>query len=144
MSEKGPIPFNLGKALMYAQAHIYTMVCVLCVTAIWTAAMAMLGGGDAVQSQCRTPDIMSDAAYCILTKDSRTATGNFYIDDEVLQADGINDMEQYACVKGMVISNMRPICTCTCFSATRYIHRLQLAHFGWEICFVLFLTRKNK
>lgn len=69
-------------------------------TAIYTAAMEMLGGGDSVASQCRKPEIMADAAYVMLTKDSRSYTGNFAIDDEVLRADGVTDMDQYACVPG--------------------------------------------
>ena len=62
--------------------------------------MEMLGGGDGVASQCRKPEIMADAAYVMLTKDSRSYTGNFAIDDEVLRANGITDMDQYACVPG--------------------------------------------
>lgn len=69
-------------------------------TAILTAAMEMLGGGDGVASQCRKPEIMADAAYVMLTKDSRSYTGNFAIDDEVLRANGVTDMDQYACVPG--------------------------------------------
>ncbi|KAH9500666.1 Hydroxysteroid dehydrogenase-like protein 2 [Bulinus truncatus] len=68
-------------------------------TAIWTAAMEMLGGQD-VKSQCRNVDILSDAAYVILTRNSREFTGNFCIDDEVLKSVGITDMEQYACSPG--------------------------------------------
>lgn len=65
-------------------------------TAIHTAAIEMLSGPDSAQYS-RKPDIMADAAYEILTRDSRTATGNFFIDDEVLQGAGISDMKQYAC-----------------------------------------------
>lgn len=62
--------------------------------------MEMLGGGKEASKQCRTPDIMSDAAYVILTKDSKSYTGNFAIDDEVLKQAGVTDMEQYSCVPG--------------------------------------------
>ncbi|CAG9773684.1 unnamed protein product [Ceutorhynchus assimilis] len=65
-------------------------------TGIKTAAMDMLSGGDSSR-QCRKPEICADAAYAILTKDSKTTTGNFFIDDEVLKAAGITDMVQYAC-----------------------------------------------
>nr|QBZ96192.1 hydroxysteroid dehydrogenase-like protein 2 [Perinereis aibuhitensis] len=68
-------------------------------TAIYTAAMEMLGGAD-VRSKCRTPEIMSDSAYIMLTKDSKSFTGNFCIDDEVLAAEGITDLEKYSYVKG--------------------------------------------
>ena len=67
---------------------------------IWTAAMEMLGGGDAMKPQCRTVDIMSDAAYAILTRDAKTFTGNFYIDDEVLKEEGVKDLQKYSCVPG--------------------------------------------
>ncbi|CAC5414625.1 Hydroxysteroid dehydrogenase-like protein 2 [Mytilus coruscus] len=69
-------------------------------TAILTAAMEMLGGSDAIAKQCRKPEIMSDAAYVMFIKDSKSYTGNFAIDDEVLKAAGVTDMEQYACVPG--------------------------------------------
>jgi len=66
-------------------------------TAIYTAAMSMLGGGDAVKKQCRKPEIMADAAYAILTKDSRSYTGNFAIDEDVLVNEGFKaaDFKQY-------------------------------------------------
>ena len=44
----------------------------------------------------RTPEIMADAAHAILTRNSRECTGNFFIDDEVLQRAGVTDMERYA------------------------------------------------
>ncbi|MFE9322552.1 SDR family oxidoreductase [Nocardia sp. NPDC052278] len=43
----------------------------------------------------RTPDIMADAAYAILTKASREVTGNFFIDDEVLASEGVTDFSPY-------------------------------------------------
>ena len=46
--------------------------------AIITAAMDMMGG-DGIDKQCRTPEIMADAAYVMLTRDSRSFTGNFAI-----------------------------------------------------------------
>ncbi|XP_045158567.1 hydroxysteroid dehydrogenase-like protein 2 [Mercenaria mercenaria] len=64
-------------------------------TAIYTAAMEMLGGGSEVADQCRKPEIMADAAYVILTQDVNY-TGNFAIDDEVLIKAGVKDMDQYA------------------------------------------------
>jgi citronellol/citronellal dehydrogenase len=38
---------------------------------------------------------MADAAHAILTRSSREATGNFYIDDEVLAEEGISDLSGY-------------------------------------------------
>ena len=72
---------------------------------IYTAAMAMLGGGSEVKSQCRKVEIMSDAAYAILTKDSRSFTGNFVIDDEILQQEGVTDFKQYNFVESKIFHN---------------------------------------
>lgn len=44
----------------------------------------------------RKPAIMADAAHAIVTLDSRSATGNFYIDEEVLREAGVSDFEAYA------------------------------------------------
>ena len=44
----------------------------------------------------RTPEIVADAAFYILQKPSGTATGNFYIDEEVLAEEGITDLSKYA------------------------------------------------
>jgi citronellol/citronellal dehydrogenase len=49
----------------------------------------------------RKPEIMGDAAYMILTRDSRAATGNFYIDDEVLREAGVTDLTPYAMTPGV-------------------------------------------
>jgi len=65
-------------------------------TAIATAAMDMIAGGPDVRRQCRTVDIMADAAHAILARDAHLCTGNFFIDDEVLRAEGVTDLSQYA------------------------------------------------
>lgn len=64
-------------------------------TAIATSAVEMLGG-EAMMKASRKPQIMADAAYAILTKDSRSCTGNFFIDEEILKAEGVTDFDQYA------------------------------------------------
>jgi citronellol/citronellal dehydrogenase len=68
-------------------------------TAIATAAMEMLGG-KTVLDNCRTPDIMADAAHEILTRPSRECTGNFFIDEAVLRQAGVKDFERYAVKPG--------------------------------------------
>jgi len=68
--------------------------CLWPATAIFTAAMEMLGGSG-VKDQCRKPEIMSDAAYAILSRDSKQATGYFYIDENVLKEEGITDLSSY-------------------------------------------------
>jgi len=64
-------------------------------TAIYTAAMEMLGGGGDVKSQCRSPDIMADAAYVILTRESGSYSGKFAIDEEILKEHGLKDFSAY-------------------------------------------------
>ena len=44
----------------------------------------------------RTADIVADAAYAILIRPSRETTGNFFIDEEVLRAEGVSDFSKYA------------------------------------------------
>ena len=66
-------------------------------TAIYTAAMEMLTGKESDQYS-RKPEIMSDAAYAILIREPKTCTGNFFIDERILQDSGVKDLKQYACV----------------------------------------------
>ena len=65
-------------------------------TAIATAAIKNALGGDAIMNISRSPEIMGDAAYVILTKNSREFTGNFCIDDNLLAENGVEDFSQYA------------------------------------------------
>jgi citronellol/citronellal dehydrogenase len=67
-------------------------------TAIDTAALAMIPGVDT--AACRTPEILADAAYIILNRDSASCSGNFFVDDEVLASGGITDLEKYSVVPG--------------------------------------------
>ncbi len=64
-------------------------------TTIATAAVNMLGGDELIQHS-RKPEIMADAAHAILTRPSREFTGNFCIDDAVLEDEGITDLSGYA------------------------------------------------
>jgi len=67
-------------------------------TAIATAAMQMIPGIDL--ALCRTPQILADAAFFILTSESKTTTGNFFIDDELLAKHGVTDFDPYAMTPG--------------------------------------------
>ncbi|OJJ20149.1 short chain dehydrogenase [marine bacterium AO1-C] len=69
-------------------------------TAIATAAVKNLLGGDTLVNKSRKPEIMADAAYHIFSKNHKECTGNFFIDDEVLAAEGITDLEHYSVVPG--------------------------------------------
>ena len=52
--------------------------------------------GDAEQmKRCRKPAIMADAFHAIVTKDARACTGNFFIDDTLLYAEGVRDFSVY-------------------------------------------------
>lgn len=72
-------------------------------TAIATAAIQMLGG-EAMMQRARKPEIMADAAYYILQRPSRECSGNFFIDDEVLAAEGITELDSYALTPGVELA----------------------------------------
>ncbi len=65
-------------------------------TVIATAAVQNLLGGDSMIRCSRKPSIVADAAYAILTRNSRDCTGNFFVDEEVLAEEGVTDFEHYA------------------------------------------------
>lgn len=65
-------------------------------TAIATAAVQNLLGGDEMIRRSRKPEIMADAAHAILTRPAATTTGNFFIDDEVLESEGVTNLGGYA------------------------------------------------
>jgi len=67
-------------------------------TPIATAALQMIPGVDI--NLCRKPEILSDAAWFILTSDAKTTSGNFFIDDELLAQHGVTDLDKYAVVPG--------------------------------------------
>jgi len=65
-------------------------------TAIATAAVGNLLGGEEVIKRSRKPEIVADAAHAILTRPAREFTGNFFIDAHVLVQEGMNDFSTYA------------------------------------------------
>ena len=67
-------------------------------TLIATAALQVIPGVEAERG--RKPEIVADAAWHILTRDSRATTGNFFIDEEVLAAAGVTDFSPYAVTPG--------------------------------------------
>lgn len=69
-------------------------------TTIATAAVQNILGGEELMKKSRKPEIVADAAFYILQRNSREATGNFYIDTEVLKEAGITDLSAYAVTPG--------------------------------------------
>ena len=67
-------------------------------TVIATAALNVIPVADPKRG--RKPEIMGDAAHAVLSRDPRTCTGNFFIDDEVLRESGVTDLDQYAVTPG--------------------------------------------
>jgi len=65
-------------------------------TAIATAAVGNLLGGEEVVKRARKPQIVADAAHAILTRPSRDCTGNFFIDVRVLAEEGVTDFTPYS------------------------------------------------
>ena len=95
LSKYGMSLLTLGAAAELREAGVAA-------NALWprsviaTAAVQNLLGGDEVMAKSRTPEIVADAAYAILTQPSRECTGNLFIDDEVLeQLAGITDLGRY-------------------------------------------------
>ena len=69
-------------------------------TAIATAAVRNLLGGEKVVAASRKPEIIADAAWAVLTRDSRSCTGNFFTDEQVLEEEGETDLDQYSVQPG--------------------------------------------
>ena len=65
-------------------------------TVIATAAVQNLLGGDEAMRGSRKPEIVADAAYQIFLRPSRTCTGNFFLDEDLLRAAGVADFSSYA------------------------------------------------
>ncbi len=68
-------------------------------TVIATAALNLLGG-DEMARHGRTPEIVADAALAVLRRDARACTGNFFVDEDVLRAEGVTDFGKYAVKPG--------------------------------------------
>ena len=71
-------------------------------TTIDTAAIRNVVGDEIVDGS-RKPTIYADAAYAILKRDSKECTGNFFLDQDVLEEEGVTDFEQYAVKPGATL-----------------------------------------
>ena len=69
-------------------------------TTIDTAAVRNLLGGEALAKMSRKPEMIADAIYYILRKTAAQCSGNTFIDEEVMAAEGITDLDKYSVVPG--------------------------------------------
>jgi len=87
----------LGFAAEFSQAGIAS-------NALWprtliaTAAVQNLLGGEQTMARARKPELYADAAYAVITRDSRTCTGNMLLCEDVLAEAGVTDFGRYAYV----------------------------------------------
>ncbi|MBX2932404.1 MAG: NAD(P)-dependent oxidoreductase [Chitinophagaceae bacterium] len=72
-------------------------------TTIDTAAVRNLLGGKVLADMSRTPDILADAAFYILSKQNLAYTGNTFIDEQVLANEGITNLDKYAVIPGATL-----------------------------------------
>jgi citronellol/citronellal dehydrogenase len=64
-------------------------------TTVATSAIKFALSGEEGMGRSRAPEIMADAAYAIFNRPARSCTGQFFLDDEVLWADGVSDFSSY-------------------------------------------------
>lgn len=69
-------------------------------TTIATSAISHMKNGKKIMEHSRHPEIMADACYEIITREATQCTGLFFIDEEVLQHQGVTDFSEYACKPG--------------------------------------------
>ena len=94
MSKFGMSMAMLGMAAEFRK-EVIAFNCLWPRYGIATAAIEFAVGNADELLRCRTPEIMADAAYAIITKPSRECSGNFYIDDTLLAKEGMRDLEKY-------------------------------------------------
>ncbi|EKD70179.1 MAG: hypothetical protein ACD_46C00611G0004 [uncultured bacterium] len=101
MSKYGMSMCTLGMAEEFKKAGI-------AVNSLWpktliaTAAISVNFPKEYYEAS-RKPAIMADAAYEILTSNSREVTGNFFIDEDLLRARGVKNFDQYALHPGVAL-----------------------------------------
>ena len=69
-------------------------------TAIATAAVQNLLGGDEMMKRSRKPEVYSDSAYAVMSRPAREFTGNSLLCEDVLLDSGVTDLSVYDCVPG--------------------------------------------
>ncbi|CDO90884.1 SDR family oxidoreductase [Mycobacterium triplex] len=98
LSKYGMTLLSLGWAAEFAFQPGTAGIGVNCLwpqTYIATAAVANMADGEKLAESSRSPEIMADAAVEIVSRPAREATGNCYIDSEVLRSAGVTDLSRY-------------------------------------------------
>lgn len=95
MAKYGMSMCTLGMAQEFAKKNV-AVNSLWPLTAIDTAAVRNLLGGDSMAKMSRKPEIMADAAHIILTRNSADCSGNFFIDELVLRDEGVTNFDAYA------------------------------------------------
>ena len=110
--------FAIGYYVIYTCTY---STCTWTVTLLWsgiaTAAIEMLGG-DVALKMSRKPEIMADAAFAIITKNSKEFTGNFLIDEDLLRQEGVKDFDQYAHCPGEICTHTIFVLILQCWRCT--------------------------
>jgi citronellol/citronellal dehydrogenase len=94
LSKYGMTLLSLGWAAEYADAGI-AFNCLWPETYIATSAVANMADGHKALEAARSPEIMADAAVEVFSRPAREATGQCYIDSEVLTEAGVTDLSRY-------------------------------------------------
>ncbi|MFD1814611.1 SDR family oxidoreductase [Rhodococcus gannanensis] len=94
LSKYGMTLLTLGFAAEFAEAGIAAN-CLWPQTYIATSAVANMRDGETLLSSSRSPEIMADAAVTVLSRPARTATGQCFIDADVLTEAGVEDLSRY-------------------------------------------------
>lgn len=118
-------PHWFGKSLPYSMSKYGMMMCVLgfshefindgiAVNGLWplttvaSAAINNVLGGSEMMKRSRKATIMSDAAWEIITCESRKLTGNFFVDEDVMRARGVTDFSGYRVTPDMKDEDLVP------------------------------------
>jgi citronellol/citronellal dehydrogenase len=101
MSKYGMSMCTLGMSEEFKPQHI-SVNSLWPKTTIATAAIEV-NFPQEMLTACRKPAIVADAAYYIITRDSKMTTGNFFIDEDVLQMHGVTDFSDYAHTPGATL-----------------------------------------
>jgi citronellol/citronellal dehydrogenase len=94
VAKYGMTILGLGFAAEFAPYAVASN-CLWPETTIATAALINLMGGDEAASRARTPQIMGDAAVEIISRSPGEATGQCFLDVEVLRRAGTHDFRPY-------------------------------------------------